>query len=189
MGLLSNMSENMRIVDPSQLADFTRSESTEDGHVTLALLHPLNTKEMFDRCRTNTPDVIRNQYGEACGTTDVETLNLDPLAAAWRKAVKEVASITKITFDITLPQVPREQEEGRQSRIHWETDPPARGGFSAPSMVVLRLVAALATATRMWVGGEMSFKLTYDSAQHPPETAMERLEKHLEVLAKHGPDK
>lgn len=189
MVLLSNMSENMRIIDSSQLADFTRPESTEDDHVTLVLLQPLNTKEMFDRCRTNTPDVIRNQYGEACGTTNVETLNLDPLAAAWRKAVKEVAPISKITFDITLPQMPREQEEGRQSLIHWDVDPPRRGGFCVRSPAVMRLVAALATATRMRARGEVSFKLICDRMRLPREAAMERLEKQLETLAQHEQDK
>jgi hypothetical protein len=144
---------------------------------------------MFARCRTNTPDVIRNQYGEACGTTNVETLNLDPLAAAWRKAVKEVAPTKKITFDITLPQVPREQEEDRQSLIHWDVDPPRRGGFCVRSPAVMRLVAALATATRMRTGGEVSFKLTCDRAHHPREAAMERMGKHLEHLAKHEPVK
>lgn len=180
------MSESIRITAPDQLGDLASrlaQDAREDPVVTLVLLEPLGTEAMLAACRDPSSMVIHDQNGHVCGPSNIETLNIESLSTAWRKAVRDMAPMTDITFDLTLPALPQERDGDKTARVHWEADAPLNGGITVATNAVTRLAVTLATATRARVKGRVTFRPAFDSTQRPYKPAMERLGKHLQALA------
>ena len=169
------------ITDPAQLHESDLAASPDNAGETtqqatprlrLVLLQPLADPAMFAVCRD--PTVIGH-----------ETLYLDisALDKAWRHALANVPPTPHITFDLSLPN-PVDDSQA-PLKIYWDTaTPPTKQHMAIVTRNVMRLVASLATVTRMRVQGEVHFGLVYDEVEGVSTRAMDLLSGQLKGIAK-----
>ncbi len=162
------------ITDPAQLQEFDLAiklsnlnmgdgppnpwETTQQAtpRLRLSLFRPLADPAIFAACRN--PRAIG--YGNRR-----EYLDITALDKAWRRALANVPPTPHITFDLSLPR----PVDGSQTspRIYWDTPrtSPSEQHVLISSRCVLRLVASIATLTRIRVQGEVQFGLSYNGAE------------------------
>jgi hypothetical protein len=138
---------------------------------------------MFAACRNPASETIRSTSGGISDVPDHEYLDILALDKEWRHAYAKVPPASHITFDLSLPKPADDDPAPR--RIYWDTAtlPTGQKVFIVLARNVMRLVASLATATRMRVQGEVHFELSYDDAEGVSTTGMERLKKQLGGIA------
>jgi len=183
------MAEACRITHPSQLAtglpklgieasatDSTPSEGLLQTPPTiLVLLQPLANPDMLTDCRPP------NTY------TKYQYLNIQPLSLEWRRALTNIAPITHLIFDLTLPRpLPPSSSSGglKFQKIYWDTGIPSEGGTAVLSRDVMTMVLTIATGMRMRADGVLKFEVVYDQSEAVTPNAMRLLQKHLRELEK-----
>jgi hypothetical protein len=183
------MAEACRITDPSQLAtgmprlgieasatDSTPSEGLlQTSPPILVLLQPLANPDMLTACRRPST-YTSNQY-----------LNIQPLSLKWRQALTNIAPITQIIFDLTLPcPLPPSSSSGglEFQKIYWDTGIPPEGGLAVLVRDVTTMVVTIATGMRMRADGVLKFDVVYDQSEGVTLKAMNLLQKQLRELEK-----
>lgn len=189
------------ITDPTQLqesdlavelSDLCLAQNPHDSDETtqlavpqlrLALLQPLADPAMFAACRNPASKIRRSPDGWASHTIGPEFLDISALDKAWRQALARAPPASHITFDLSLPKPVDDSEAPR--KIHWDTTTPLTEQDAAVlSRDVARLVAAIATVTRMRAQGDVHFGLSYDEADGVSTRGMGLLSKQLSDIAK-----
>lgn len=184
------MAEPIIITDPNGLSDLSFQLSTlalnEPGsgpqpqlHIKLVLLQPLANPEMLSNCRTSTEWVMRTEWGFERGHHKDEFLNIQPLSAAWRQAMKTTTSITKVTFDLSLPRPDGSSDEFQE--VFWDTKLSKLSCLALTTQHVMTMVVTLATAMKMRTTGDLSFDLTY--CESKTTRGMLVLERQLQNLS------
>ncbi|KAL2129898.1 hypothetical protein VTI74DRAFT_7157 [Chaetomium olivicolor] len=179
------------ITDPAQLQEFLADNRYNSGETTqhaaprlrLALLQPLVDPAMFAACRNLASKTIRHSNGRLGDVISLEYLDISALDKAWRHALATLPPTSHITFDLSLPKPVDDSEAPK--KIYWDTVTPPTGQHVAIlARNVMRLVASIATATRMRVQGEVHFGLSYDEAEGVSTRGMDRLSKQLKNIVK-----
>jgi hypothetical protein len=183
------MAEACRITDPSQLAtglpilgieasatDSTPSEGLlQTSLPIIVLLQPLANPDMLTVCRRP------NTY------TSCQYLNIQPLSLKWRQALPNIAPITHLIFDLTLPHpLPPSSFPGglEFQKIYWDTGLPSEGGLAVLVRDVTTMVITIATGMRMRADGVLKFEVVYDQSEGVTPKAMNLLQKQLRELEK-----
>jgi hypothetical protein len=183
------MAEACRITDPFQLAsgmprlgieasetDSTPSEGLlQTSPPILVLLQALANPDMLTACRRPST-YTSNQY-----------LNIQPLSLKWRQALPNIAPITHLIFDLTLPRpLPPSSSSGglEFQKIYWDTRIPSEGGLAVLVRDVTTMVVTIATGMRMRADGVLKFDVVYDQSEGVTPKAMNLLQKQLRELEK-----
>jgi hypothetical protein len=88
-------------------------------------------------------------------TVGHEYLDISALDMAWRNALVKVTPASHITFDLSLPK-PVDVDSEARHKIYWDTATPLTGQHMVIlARNVMRLVASVATVTRMRVQGDV----------------------------------
>ena len=194
-------SEERYITDPAQLEDPDLAvklsdldlagnpqysgESTQYGaqRLRLALLQPLVNPAMFAACRVPEPKTVRIPNHSINDAASHEYLDISALDKAWRKALVKLPPASHVTFDLSLPKPVDDSDPPR--KIFWETAMPRTGNYAAISArTVMRLVASIATVTRMRAQGDVHFELIYNETEGVSPAGMGMLAEQLRLLAK-----
>ena len=183
------------ITDPAQLQESDLAVKLSDldlaGETTqqatrrlrLVLLQPLADPAMFAACRNPAPNTTPLVNGRVSDVVGHECLDISALDKAWRHALANVPPTPHITFDLSLPK-PVDDSQA-PPKIYWDTATPPTGQHVAIlARNVMRLVASLATVTRVRVQVEVHFGLGYDEVEGVSARGMERLRKQLNDIAK-----
>lgn len=196
------MAKTQNITDPSLLQDFVitidqssihtdlskaSSESLSQTKQTrLVLLQPLAEAETLAACRGSKSSLFHNSDGSACGPSNHEYLNIEPLSKIWRQALMKVAPIPYLIFDLSLPKEDEKKKGTPQlPKVHWDTSMPSQGrDLGIHAREVMTMVITIATVTRMRFGGNVRFEVTYGENDGASQGAMALLRKQLLVLAK-----
>ncbi|KAK4507387.1 hypothetical protein PRZ48_001122 [Zasmidium cellare] len=129
------------ISSPAQLQRLATEDPSIDHNVTITIFAPLAHEHVLADCRNPDSRYAKTPEGQRCGMTDFEYLDISSLAQAWRDNWKTVPTfITKVTFDLTLP----EPDDGVE-RVRWEhgyrsglkIHPPERETVSLVNTMVL----------------------------------------------------
>ena len=172
---------NLDLADSPDNAGEPTQQATR--RLRLVLLQPLADVAMFAACRNPASKTTRLANGRVSDVIGHEYLDISALDKAWRHALANVPPTPHITFDLNLPQ-PVDDSEA-PPKIYWDTaTPPTKQHMAIVTRNVMRLVASLATVTRMRVQGEVHFELSYDEAEGVSARGMDRLSKQLEDIAK-----
>jgi hypothetical protein len=194
------MAESHRILEPSLLSDLETVPASCDiesnqqvtsgsraRQVTLVLLQPLANDNVLAACRDPPSRSIHKEDGSVCGMSNHEYLDLRPLGIIWRRAVAGVAPISRLTFELTLPQ--NVENTDSFTKVYWDTALPRQGGLVVLAQRIMTLVITLATATRIRAKGDVQFEVLYDRAEGISLKAMSGLEEQLQAIAQYKPPK
>jgi hypothetical protein len=193
--------QEQHITDPAQLQEsdlavqlsdlnladdpYKSGETTQQAAppLRLALLQPLVDPAMFAACRNPASKTIRHRDGRVSDVIGPEYLDISALDKAWRHALAKVSPTSHVTFDLSLPKPV--DGGGAPQKIYWDTATPPTGQHVVIlARNVMRLVASIATVTRMRVQGEVHFGLSYDEAEGVSTSGMDLLSKQLKDIAK-----
>ena len=84
--------------------------------------------------------------GSAAWHTKYQYLNIQPLSLEWRQALTNIAPITHLIFDLTLPRpLPPSSSSGELEfqKIYWDTGIPSEGGTAVLIRDVTTMVSLL----------------------------------------------
>ncbi|PMD16255.1 hypothetical protein NA56DRAFT_649624 [Hyaloscypha hepaticicola] len=119
--------------------------------------------------------------------TSCQYLNIQPLSLKWRQALTNIAPITHLIFDLTLPRPlsPSSFPGGLEfQKIYWDTGLPSEGGLAVLVRDVTTMVITITTGMRMRAGGVLKFEVVYDQSEGVTPKAMNLLQKQLRELEK-----
>lgn len=189
------MAEAQRITDPNLLGNLVAelssltigaSKPQEIGsptrEVTLVLLQPLSNAKMLAACRNTSLRSNQKSNSAAARPSKYEYLDVGPLSKAWRQALMKVAPISKLTFDLTLPQ-PGEESTSVFETVYWDVALPEEGGLAVRTQDVMNIAITIATEMRMRIDGNLQLGLTYGEAEGASARGMALLKKQLLALA------
>lgn len=169
------------IDSPTQLQRLASEDPSIEHALNIILFAPLAHSEVLQQCRDYNSRYAKNSEGQRCGLTDYEYLNIDTLAKAWRDNWKTlpVTSISRVTFDLTLP----EPDEGVE-QVRWEYGSRTRVKIHPPERETTSLVNTLLLEMHMRSRGRV--KMDVVSSGEGVQARMGMITSYIEALETQG---